>query len=595
MLADLVVDVGRREVRRGADSLSLPGHSFDFLLALIRVAPEIATADDLSEMVWGGRPVSPETITQRAKLLRDALGDDSHQPRYVAVVRGQGYRLIPSVRRAESQVGRSRRAAVVLLSFILLAGVLAWQVTGISGRFFDPARPDPPAYRQAIAELERHTPAALNAAVEGFSAVLAEYPDFAPAHVGLAETRLLQARYRMLDRQVAARLAEDAIERALGLDAHSAPAHSARANLLALHGDRAGAEAAFRHALALEPALAPALIDYGMLLLSDPLDHRPYEAIDLWRRAARIKPDSEVLRAHLAWTEFRAGRFDSAESELRDIVARSPAQPVARFVLAELLLASGRQAEAIVQYRQVLALNTWFSPLAWEGLFEALVDLELDEQAADVLQQARSMPEDGGLVLYLETLFGLLKETQEPQRPASAFHRVERLQTHRPSQAAWLAAWLHRLDGEAGLARQAMEDGEPRLLAAPGGLPVDGYWRVLICPYAQVLIAQGEAERGEAIARWLLQRINSGPDFARLRHLDPIVCHTALGDIDRALAVLAEAAATGVPSGWRSLARRPELAALHDHPEFPAVIEHISDRAAAQRQALTTETVVVSR
>src|SRR6185503_12261684 len=47
--------------------------------------------------VWHGAVVSPETISQRAKLLRDALGDDSRQPRYVASVRGRGYRLVADV------------------------------------------------------------------------------------------------------------------------------------------------------------------------------------------------------------------------------------------------------------------------------------------------------------------------------------------------------------------------------------------------------------------------------------------------------------------------------------------------------------------
>ncbi len=42
--------------------------------------------------------VSPETISQRVKLLRDALGDDPHAPRYIAGLRGRGYRLIPEVR-----------------------------------------------------------------------------------------------------------------------------------------------------------------------------------------------------------------------------------------------------------------------------------------------------------------------------------------------------------------------------------------------------------------------------------------------------------------------------------------------------------------
>ena len=589
---DLQIDSGQRQVRRGDQLLSLPGHSFDFLLALVRVAPNIATADYLCETVWGGRSVSPETITQRAKLLRDALGDDSQHPRYVAVVRGQGYRLIPPVLAAENHtraLGRRMAlagCAVVLMGLVLAAVVVSTQRESDSGAAV------PTTHERAVFNMNRHTASGLNAAVEGFADVLAEYPDFAAAHVGMAEARLLQARYRMLDRQVALRLAEDAIERALKLDPESAPAHAARANLLVLTGDHVAAEQAFRHALSVDPLLASALIDYGFLLLSDPINHRPFEAIEMWRRAARQDPGSDVLRSHLAWTEFRSGRFEQAESELREIIARSPDLPIPHFVLAELLHSAGRQDEAIRHYRRTLELNTWFSPLVYEGLVEALIDLELDAAATGVLQEARSMPEDRGLSLYLELTLGLHGLQSASGEIEPDWTRIERLSASRPSQATWFAALMRRFQGEDGAARRVMEAGEPRLLETPGGIPVDGYWRSLICPYAQLLVELGEVERGQAIARWMLNRIDNGPDFARLRHLDPIICLTAIGETGQALDVLKRAADVGVPSGWRLVATRPEVASLRLHPEFQAVMDGIAEQVVLQRSALTDELAV---
>ena len=79
---DLEIDAGVREVRRGDELLELPGLSFDLLLALVRAAPNVLSHDDLELHVWGGRPVTPETMTQRVKLVRDALGDSSESPRY---------------------------------------------------------------------------------------------------------------------------------------------------------------------------------------------------------------------------------------------------------------------------------------------------------------------------------------------------------------------------------------------------------------------------------------------------------------------------------------------------------------------------------
>jgi TolB-like protein/DNA-binding winged helix-turn-helix (wHTH) protein/tetratricopeptide (TPR) repeat protein len=92
---DLEVDIGKAEVKRGGELIALPKLSFDLLRALIDLAPAIATIDDLLQQVWPGLVVSPETVAQRVMLLRDAIGDDSKQPRYILGVRGRGYRLIP--------------------------------------------------------------------------------------------------------------------------------------------------------------------------------------------------------------------------------------------------------------------------------------------------------------------------------------------------------------------------------------------------------------------------------------------------------------------------------------------------------------------
>ena len=47
--------------------------------------------------VWPGLVVSPETVNKRVNLLREALGDDPREPRYIAGVRSRGYRLIAVV------------------------------------------------------------------------------------------------------------------------------------------------------------------------------------------------------------------------------------------------------------------------------------------------------------------------------------------------------------------------------------------------------------------------------------------------------------------------------------------------------------------
>jgi TolB-like protein/DNA-binding winged helix-turn-helix (wHTH) protein len=101
VMGDLCVDAGRRAVLRGSEEITLPKRSFELLLALVEAAPNAVSIDEFMDRVWPGMVVSPETVSQRVKLLRDALGDDPKSPRYVAGIRGHGYRAIPSVSRKE--------------------------------------------------------------------------------------------------------------------------------------------------------------------------------------------------------------------------------------------------------------------------------------------------------------------------------------------------------------------------------------------------------------------------------------------------------------------------------------------------------------
>ena len=96
--ADLTIDARERAVFRDLQRIALPKLTYELLFALVDAAPGLLTHDDLAQRVWRGRPVTPETLTQRVLLLRRALGDHAEDPRYLRVVRGQGYQLVPQVR-----------------------------------------------------------------------------------------------------------------------------------------------------------------------------------------------------------------------------------------------------------------------------------------------------------------------------------------------------------------------------------------------------------------------------------------------------------------------------------------------------------------
>jgi TolB-like protein/DNA-binding winged helix-turn-helix (wHTH) protein/Tfp pilus assembly protein PilF len=99
IVGDLYVDVGQQRVTRAGSDIGLPNLSFQLLVALVRAAPNVLSNESLMTQVWPGLVVSPETVSKRVNLLREALGDDPREPRYITGVRSRGYRLIASVSR----------------------------------------------------------------------------------------------------------------------------------------------------------------------------------------------------------------------------------------------------------------------------------------------------------------------------------------------------------------------------------------------------------------------------------------------------------------------------------------------------------------
>lgn len=94
---DLLVDLVEFRVYRAGVHLPLPKLSFDLLVALAQFAPRLVSLDGLARSVWAGLVVNRETVSQRVKLLRDALGEKKRSPRYIQSVRGRGYRLLAEV------------------------------------------------------------------------------------------------------------------------------------------------------------------------------------------------------------------------------------------------------------------------------------------------------------------------------------------------------------------------------------------------------------------------------------------------------------------------------------------------------------------
>ena len=98
-IGDLLLDAGTQEVTRNGTVVPVPRLSFKLLLSLARHAPNVVTTQQLEEEVWEGLVVDRGTINKRVLLLRRALGKETGEDPYIAVIRGSGCRLIAEVER----------------------------------------------------------------------------------------------------------------------------------------------------------------------------------------------------------------------------------------------------------------------------------------------------------------------------------------------------------------------------------------------------------------------------------------------------------------------------------------------------------------
>ena len=62
---DYVLDIGRSELRRGAEPVALEPQVFDLLVYLVRNRGRVGIKDDLIQGVWGGRIASDPALTTR--------------------------------------------------------------------------------------------------------------------------------------------------------------------------------------------------------------------------------------------------------------------------------------------------------------------------------------------------------------------------------------------------------------------------------------------------------------------------------------------------------------------------------------------------
>lgn len=93
-LGELMIDIGRREVKVREKKVTLTAKEFELLRELAANQGIVFSRERLLEKIWGYDFYGgPRTVDVHVRHLREKLGDDSEKPRFIETVRGAGYRF----------------------------------------------------------------------------------------------------------------------------------------------------------------------------------------------------------------------------------------------------------------------------------------------------------------------------------------------------------------------------------------------------------------------------------------------------------------------------------------------------------------------
>jgi TolB-like protein len=413
---DHVLDIERRELRRGAEPVALEPQVFDLLVYLVRNRSRVVSKDDLIHDVWGGRIVSDSALTTRLNAARKAVDDSGAAQRVIRTMQRKGVRFIgevceehepaPRVEAAPAAIESpiAPRLSIVVLPFVNLSNDPEQQyfADGITGDLTaDLSRiPDMLVISRNTAFTYRSNPVDTKQIGRELCVRYVLEGDVQRSGNRVRVTA------QLIDAETDAHLWAQRFDGDAGDLFHL---QDEVTNRIAVALDLELVDAA-----AARPIERPDTRDYILRgraeRLKAPSRENRAEAIELFERGLELDPESVVAQSWLAialtarvldlMANTAAADIVRAEGLAERAAAASPRSPLARFAKGQVLRAKHRYEEAILEYETAIALNrNWANSHSHNGWCK-FMNGSIDELIPAQEQAIRLSPRDPQIGLF---------------------------------------------------------------------------------------------------------------------------------------------------------------------------------------------------
>ena len=437
------------------------------------------------------------------------------------------------------------------------------------------------AYLLGRQRLAKVNSVALAEAVDYFEQAIELDPNFALAHVELANSYMFQIDFNGLPQDEMIAKAEPLVERALELDDHLGEAYTVLATIQRARVDFEGAEANYQRALELNPNYAMTYDKYGLLLRH--VLGRPEEALTLHRKAVELNPLSAYSINQVGQNLDYLGRFDEGLSWYEKSFEADPGYSLNLWSLGvHHWLISGEFGEAVRWLRKAVSSDPG-DPYNSAHLGRLFLDLGDPDQAKHWIHRSIELGPESFVANQAMQLLHFYRDD-----PAAGLEYGRKaLATGSPWALQVFPVQLignHELRaGRTSEARALYEKRHPELLGEDA--PRINHWNYRVAiDLASVLSKTGEQDRADLLLNLSSQPIET---ISRLGEdgygITDVKIYALRGDKHKALLALRQA----IDEGWRSmwwyfLKQDPTLESLHDEPEFQAMVAEIEADMAEQ-------------